>query len=71
MTAFAKFPEYWLSLLRYTTFKNFRFMCCQNLIGILCAGCHLYFLIGSLIQNVYNDRFSNVNNEFNVTNVKN
>ena len=36
----------------------------------MCAGCHLYFLIGSLTLNVYKDRFLNVNNEFNVTKCK-
>ena len=31
----------------------------------------LYFLIGNLNQNVYNGEFFNVNNEFNVLNVRN
>ena len=31
----------------------------------------LYFLIGNLNQNVYNGEFFNVNNEFNVSNVRN
>ena len=30
-----------------------------------------YFLIGNLNQNFYNGEFFNVNNEFNVTNVRN
>ena len=31
----------------------------------------LYFLTGNLNQNVYNGEFFNVNNEFNVSNVRN
>ena len=31
----------------------------------------LYFLIENLNQNVYNGEFFNVNNEFNVSNVRN
>ena len=36
----------------------------------MCAGCCLYFLIGNLTQNAYNGKSSNVNNEFDVTNVQ-
>ena len=32
MTAFARFPKYWLSLIRYSTSKSFSFMFNQNLI---------------------------------------
>ena len=32
MTAFARFPEYWLSLIRYSTSKSSSFMFNQNLI---------------------------------------
>ena len=41
----------------------------QNLIGTLRVPVviNLYFLTGSLTQNVYNGRFSYVNNELNVT----
>ena len=35
------------------------------------AGCHLYFLTGNITQNVNNGKFSNVNNEFNMRNVRN
>ena len=45
-------------------------MFCQNLIKALHAGCCLYFLIGNSTQNVYNGKFSNANNDFNVTNVR-
>ena len=37
----------------------------------VCASCYLYFLIENLTQNVHTGRFSNVNNEFIVTNVRN
>ena len=36
--------------------------------NLKCVGCYFYFLIGNLTQN---GRFSNVNNEFNETNVRN
>ena len=39
--------------------------------NLICASCFLYFLTGNLSQNVYNGKFSDVNNEFNVTNVRN
>ena len=40
--------------------------------NLICASCFfLYFLKGNLKQNVYNEEFFNVNNEFNVTNVRN
>ena len=39
--------------------------------NLMHAGCYLYFLIGNLIQNVYNGNFFNVSNEINVTNVRN
>ena len=32
MTAFARFPKYWLSLIRYSTLKSSSFMFNQNLI---------------------------------------
>ena len=32
MTAFARFPKYWLSLIRYSTLKSLSFMFCKNLI---------------------------------------
>ena len=32
MSAFARFPKYWLSLVRYSTFKSSSFMFDQNLI---------------------------------------
>ena len=47
-------------------------MCCKNLTETLYVSVvFLYFLIGNLNQNVCNCKFSNVNNEFNVTNVRN
>ena len=39
--------------------------------NLTCAGYHLHLLKGNLTENVYNDIFSYVNNEFNVTNVRN
>ena len=39
--------------------------------NLICAGCHLYYLIENLTQNIYNAKFYNVNNEFIVTNVRN
>ena len=39
--------------------------------SLICVGCYSYFLIGNLTQNVYSGRFSKVNNEFNVTDVRN
>ena len=35
MTAFAKFPKYWLNLFRYSTLKSPLFMLCQHLIETL------------------------------------
>ena len=35
MTAFARFPKYWLSFVRYSTLKSSLFMFCQNLIETL------------------------------------
>ena len=35
------------------------------------ASCHLYLLIGNVTQNVNNDKFSDLNNELNVRNVRN
>ena len=56
-------------------------MLCQNLIKTLyvlvivynpiCAGCCLHFLTGNFTQNVYNGKFSDANNDFSVTNVRN
>ena len=49
-------------------------MFCQTLIEIIYAyvdSCYLYFLIGNLTQNIYSGKFSNVNNEFIVTNARN
>ena len=37
--------------------------------NLICSCSYLYFLIGNLNQNVYNCKFYNVKNEFNVTNV--
>ena len=62
-----KFPKYWLRIIRYSIFKSSSFMFCQSLIKTLCAGSCLYFLTGNSIQIVYNGRFSNANNDFNVT----
>ena len=39
--------------------------------NLICASCYLYFLIENLTQNVHNGKFSNLNNEFIVTNVTN
>ena len=35
------------------------------------TSCHLYLLMGNAIQTINNGKFSNVNNEFNVRNVRN
>ena len=35
------------------------------------VSCHLYLLIGNVTQNVNNAKFSNVNNEFNMRNIRN
>ena len=37
----------------------------------MCQLSLIYFLAGSLTQNVFSGRFSNVNDKFNVTNVTN
>ena len=39
--------------------------------NLIHASCHSYFLIGNVTQNVNNGKFSNVNNEFNIKNVRN
>ena len=39
--------------------------------NLLCASCYLYLLIGNLTQKVYNDKFLNVSNEVNLSNVRN
>ena len=39
--------------------------------NFVCASCYLNFWIANVTQNVYNGKFSNVNNEFYVTNVTN
>ena len=52
----------------YSIFKSSSFMFCQNLIETLYL--MLYFLIGNSSQNGYNGKFLNVNNQFNVTNVR-
>ena len=44
-----------------------KFMCWL----LICAACCLYFLTGNSIQNVYNGKFSNANNDFSVKNVRN
>ena len=46
-------------------------MFCQNLIKTLYELAVVYFLDRESSQNVYNGKFYNVNNEFNVTNVRN
>ena len=47
-------------------------MLCQNLIKTLYVlVVFLYFLTGNSTQNVYNGKFSNANDEFSVTNVRN
>ena len=67
-----KSPKYWLRVVRYSIFKSSSFMFCQNLIETLIwAGCCLYFLTRNLTESVYNGKFYSVNNEFNVTNVRN
>ena len=72
MSAFGRFPEYWLSVVAYSTLKNSSFMFCQNLIETLHVPVAIYvFLTGNLTQNVYNGKFFNVNNDVNVTNVRN
>ena len=73
MTAFARFPKYWLSLVRYSTLKSPSFILCQNLIEtlIMSAGCYSYFSIGNLTQNDYNGKFFNVTNEDILTNARN
>ena len=48
-------------------------MLCQNLLKTLKprASCCLYVLTGNSTQNVYNGKFSDANNDFSVTNVRN
>ena len=57
---------------KVSSFKTYSFMLCQNLIKTLyvLTGCCLYFLIGNATQNVYNGKFSIINNDFSVTNIK-
>ena len=72
MTGSARFLKYWLSLMRYSTLKSSSFMFCQRFNrNLIHASCHSYFLIGNVTQNVNSGKFSNVNNEFNVRNVRN
>ena len=71
MTAFAKFPKYWLKFIRYSTLKSSSFMSCKNLIENLYVPVVFISLDRESEQNVYSGKFSNVNYEFNVTNVKN
>ena len=42
MTAFARFPKYWLSLIRYSTLKSFLFMFNQSLIENSCVPVVIY-----------------------------
>ena len=72
MTASERFLKYWLSLMRYSTLKSSSFMFCQRFNrNFIHASCHLYFLIGNVTQNVNSGKFPNVNNEFNMRNVRN
>ena len=70
MTSSARFLKYWLSLMRYSTLKSSLFMFCQRL-KLIHASCYSYFLIGNVTESVDSGKFSNVNNEFNVRNVRN
>ena len=55
-----------------STLKSSSFMFCQTFTwNFIHASCHSYFLMGNVTQNVYSGEFSNVNNEFNVRNVRN
>ena len=70
-TASARFLKHWLNLMRYSTFKISSFMFCQRFNrNFINDSCHSYFLIEIVTQNVNSDKFSNVNNEFNVRNVR-
>ena len=56
----------------FFNFENSSFMFCQKFdLTFICASGYLYFLIGHLTQNIYIGKFSDVNIEINVTNVRN
>ena len=57
-------------LVRYSTLKTSSFIFFQNSSETLYVLVVLFLLIVNPTQNAYNGIFSNVNNEFNVTNVR-
>ena len=74
MTAFAKFPKLLAEFHKVLNFEKLMIYVLPKFnLNITCAGCNLYYLVENLImtQNVYNDTFSNVDNEFIVANVRN
>ena len=52
-------------------FKSSSFMFCQSLVETLHVVIIYISLTGNPTQNVYNGRFSNVSNKFNVKNARN
>ena len=68
MAAFARFPKYWLSLVRYSTLISPIYALPKFNSNLMSTGC---YLIGNLTQNVYNGKFFNVSNEDILTNARN
>ena len=74
MTAFERFPKYWLRLIRYySALKMSLFIyVLPNFNGNQIWGSsYLHFSTGNLTENAYSGKFLNVRNEVNVTNVRN
>ena len=72
MTASARFLKYGLSLMRFFNFEKFLFYVLPKTLLKLYI-CQLSFIFPNwkCNRNVNSGKFSNVNNEFNVRNVRN
>ena len=71
-TSFSKAFKVLADFNKLFNFEKFLTYVCQKFNrNLIWDGCCLYFYVGNLTQNVNNSKLFNVNNDFNVRNVRN